>query len=81
MPGSNREKSDDQPRLDELISLREAANMSGLSLGHLGLLIRKGELWGKKIGRNWVTTEQAVREYLAREHRPGPKPNRPQAKP
>jgi hypothetical protein len=31
-------------------------------------------LWGAKIGRNWVTTEQAVRAYLARDRRPGPKP-------
>jgi hypothetical protein len=81
MSGSKREKSDNQPRLDELISLREAADLSGLSQGHLGLLIRKGELWGKKIGRNWVNTEQAVREYLARENRPGPKPNKPHTKP
>ena len=31
-------------------------------------------LWGTKIGRNWVTTEQAVQEYLARDRKPGPKP-------
>jgi hypothetical protein len=62
-----------QPELDELVSLREAAEISGLSQGHLALLIRKGKLWGKKIGRNWVTTLEAVKEYLARERRPGPK--------
>ncbi len=33
-----------------------------------------GELWASKIGRNWVTTAQAVNEYLARDQRPGPKP-------
>jgi excisionase family DNA binding protein len=64
----------DQPKLDELISLQEAAVLSGLSQPHLSLLIRQGKLWGKKIGRNWVTTEQAVREYLARDRKPGPKP-------
>ena len=63
-----------QPRLDELISLQEAAVLSGLSQPHLSLLIRQRKLWGKKIGRNWVTTEQAVREYLARDRKPGPKP-------
>ncbi len=74
MPGRNKRSVSDQPKLDELIPLSEAAEISGLSLGHLGLLIRRGELWGKKIGRNWVTTAQAVREYLARDRRPGPKP-------
>lgn len=74
MPGSNKEKGDDQPRLDELISLRQAAKLSGLSQGHLSHIIRNGELWGTKLGgRNWFTTEEAVREYLARDIRPGPK--------
>ncbi len=73
MPGSDPGKSDYQPRLDELIPLRKAAKISGLSPDHLRRLVREGELWGTKIGRNWVTTEQAVREYLARDRRPGPK--------
>ncbi len=52
--------------LDEerLISLSEAAAVSGLSLKHLGLLARQGKLRARKIGRNWVTTRQAVAEYL-----------------
>ena len=76
MPGRSKKRDSYQPALEELISLREAAGLSGLSLGHLGLLIRRGELWGKKIGRNWVTTAQAVREYLARDRRPGPAPKK-----
>ncbi len=64
------------PSLNELISLHDAANISGLSQSHLALLIRRGELWGKKIGRNWVTTERAVKEYLAQGFRPGPKPKK-----
>jgi len=58
----------------DLISLQEAAKLSGLSQAHIRLLVRNGEVWGKKIGRNWVTTEQAVREYQARALRPGRKP-------
>lgn len=58
----------------KLISLAEAAELSGLSSGHLRLLVRRGKIWGTKIGRDWVTTEQAVREYLATDRRPGPKP-------
>jgi hypothetical protein len=67
------ENSVNQPGLDELISLSQAAVLSGLSLPHLSLLIRQKKLWGMKIGRNWVTTEKAVKEYLALDRRPGPK--------
>ena len=65
-----------RPGLDELISLSQAAKLSGLSLPHLSLLIRQDKLWGKKIGRNWVTTEKAIKEYLARYRKPGPKPKK-----
>ena len=57
----------------QLISLAEAAELSGLSAGHLRLLVGRGTVWGTKIGRNWVTTEKAVREYLEKDRRPGPK--------
>ena len=67
----------DQPSLDELISLPDAAELSGLSAGHLRLLVRRGDIWGVKLGRNWVTTAQAIEEYLARDRRPGPKPKKP----
>ena len=66
--------SEDQPKLDELISLSQAAELSGLSPSHLRLLVSEVEIWGKKLGRNWFTTEQAVREYIARGIKPGPKP-------
>jgi len=49
---------------EELISLSEAAAISGLSLKHLGLLARRGSLRARKIGRNWVTTREAVAEYV-----------------
>ena len=68
------ESSDEQPSLDELISLNEAASKSGLSHSHLRLLARSGEIWAKQLGRSWFTTERAVNEYLARDRRPGPKP-------
>jgi excisionase family DNA binding protein len=64
----------DQDAASGLISLSEAAEISGLSSGHLRLLASQGKIWAAKIGRNWVTTEAAVREYLAQDRRPGPKP-------
>ena len=50
---------------DELIVLREAAARSGLSASHLRTLARTGEIKAVRIGRDWCTTEAAVRAYLA----------------
>lgn len=75
MPGSNIGNKAEQPPLHQLIPLSKAAKLSGLSPSHIRTLIRNGEMWGDKLGgRNWYTTEQAVREYLARGIKPGPKP-------
>ena len=74
MSSSHNDRELDQSELKNLISLQEAAKKSGLSQSHIRLLVRRGEIWGMKIGRNWVTTEQAVREYQARANRPGRKP-------
>jgi excisionase family DNA binding protein len=73
MPGDSSETAGEEAAR-RLISLAEAAELSGLSQGHLRLLVSRGKIWGTKIGRNWVTTETAVKEYLATERRPGPKP-------
>jgi hypothetical protein len=62
-----------RPSLEEVISLAEAANMSGLSPNHLRLLVSKNIIWGKKLGRNWFTTAQAVENYLKLDRKPGPK--------
>ena len=64
------------PGIDDLILLREAALISGLSPNHLRLLVRRGDIWGRKLGRDWFTTEQAVKEYISQEHRTGPKPKK-----
>lgn len=65
-----------QPTLDDLITLPEAAKLSGLSHDHLRRLAGRGDLKAKKIGRDWLTTERAVMDYLARNRRPGPKPKK-----
>jgi len=73
MPDKNKEQDPVQPNLDELITLTEAAEISGFTTRHLRLLATNGEIWAKKLGRNWVTTAQAVQEYLIRDRKPGPK--------
>ena len=71
MSGKRKVEEKDLAKLRDLISLQAAAKLSGMSSGHIRLLIREGDMWGTKIGRNWVTTEQAVREYQARGKRRG----------
>lgn len=73
MPGRSKKAGSSQPTLDELIPLSKAAEMSGLTPGRWRQLFQSGEVWSKKLGRDWFTTSQAVREYLARNRRPGPK--------
>ena len=65
-----------KPGLDDLITLKEAAEISGLSHDHLRRLAGRGDLKAKKIGRDWVTTKRSVRAYLAQNRRPGPKPQK-----
>jgi excisionase family DNA binding protein len=70
----NSDNQSPQPSLDELITLKEAAELSGLSYSHLRLLARQGTIWARKMGNNWFTTAKAVEDYLALDRRPGPKP-------
>ena len=57
-----------------LISVTEASKLSGLTTGHLRKLLREGQIEGVKIGRNWLTTEEAIQQYLQQNIKPGPKP-------
>ncbi|MFI5258849.1 MAG: hypothetical protein ACHQ01_04480 [Candidatus Limnocylindrales bacterium] len=52
---------------DDLLSLREAAARTGVSASHLRLLVRTGRVEGQRVGSYWITTEAAVRAYLADE--------------
>ena len=74
MPANEQGNGEGKLLPKELISLSEAAKLSGLSASYIRRLVSQDEIWGLKIGRNWVTTEQAVREFLARDRKPGRKP-------
>lgn len=53
--------------LDDVLSLAEAAQISGISAHTLAQQAEKGRLRGRKLGHTWVTTRQWLIEYL-REH-------------
>ena len=63
-----------EKRTVDLISVTEAARISGFTAGYVRRLVSTGQIEGVKLGRNWLTTEEAIREYLKQERRPGPKP-------
>lgn len=61
--------------LEEILSLAEAAMLSGLSAHTLAQQAEKGKLRARKVGRTWVTTRDCLEEYLrghARNGRPHP---------
>ena len=62
----NSDSENQSPNISDLIPLGTATELSGLTQPHLALLIRKGVLWGTKLGgRDWFTTKQAILDYLA----------------
>jgi excisionase family DNA binding protein len=50
---------------DGLISLKEAASHFPISERQLRYLARAGRLPARKVGRDWLTTSEAVAAYLA----------------
>jgi len=54
----------------KLITLKDAAKISGYSSDYIGQLIRAGKIPGKQIYTNitWVTTAEAVMEYKNNKH-------------
>jgi len=49
----------------KLISLKEAAEISGYSSDYIGQLIRGGKIFGEQVHSNvvWMTSSQAILEY------------------
>ena len=45
---------------ERLITLKEAATLSGLSYSHLALLARTGKIKAQRFGHMWLTTPEAV---------------------
>ena len=40
-----------------MYSVQEAAKLIGISESHLRLLLKRGEIKGKRLGRDWVVLE------------------------
>lgn len=51
----------------------EAASLTGYSRDHLGLLLRRGFVSGKKFGRDWVVDSKSLLAYVESSPKPGRK--------
>ena len=52
---------------DNLISISQAAKLTPYSAEYLGLLARKGKIKAIKISRDWLTTHDAIKEYVQKQ--------------
>ena len=50
--------------LRKVISLHQASRISGYHQDYLSSLIRKKEIKGEKMGGNWFTTEEEIKNYI-----------------
>ena len=60
-----------------LLSISEAAESYPLSAVHIRNLVAAGTIRGVKFGRTWTVDDESLRDYLAVEHKRGPKPTKP----
>lgn len=73
MPNQSEEPKFPKEVAAQLISVTEAAKLSKLTPSYIRRLLRNGELEGVKVGEVWLTSEEAIKDYLQRDRRPGPK--------
>lgn len=57
---------DSQPDRQKFVTLAEAAIDAPYSQEYLSMLARRGLLPAKKFGKTWLTTKQAVQDYVRR---------------
>ncbi len=66
-----------RPQPDDLITLADAARLTGISLGGLQVQRRRGQLAAHKLGRDWVLRRGELHRYLLERQRARPTPLSP----
>jgi hypothetical protein len=51
--------------MEDKITLKEAAAISGYHQDYISYLIRTNKVQGEKVGRNWFTTKAEIERYLS----------------
>lgn len=52
---------------DNLVAISQVSKLTPYSAGYLSLLARKGRLSAVKINRDWLTTPEAVLQYVKKQ--------------
>lgn len=65
----------------EYITTPQAATLSGLSKNYLATLLRKGQLDGFQLARDWFVYTDSLENFLATPRKSGPKGPRKKAVP
>ena len=60
--------------MDDFITTARAAEIIGCVDSRVRQLLRKGQLAGKRIGRDWFVSRADAERYRDADRRPGPKP-------
>lgn len=60
----------------ELITVSEAAELSGYTPQHVRLLIRQGLINARRAGGIWLIEASSLQAYIDKAPKPGPKPDR-----
>ncbi len=58
------------------ISTVAAAEKYNMTSSYVARLARTQTIRARKFGRDWIIDEEALRNYLARPRKPGPKPHK-----
>lgn len=62
---------DEDLKASDLITLKEAAEYSGFSHNYLRKLVIRGRLKARKLGRQWLTTKEALDRFIRSRQRKG----------
>jgi excisionase family DNA binding protein len=60
----------------EMITVSEAAELSGYTPQHVRLLIRQKLINARRAGGIWLIEASSLREYIDNAPKPGPKPDK-----
>lgn len=61
------------------ITTPQAAERSGLTANYIATLLRKGQLEGFRLAREWFVYADSLEQYMTTAHKPGPKGPRKKA--
>jgi excisionase family DNA binding protein len=50
----------------DFLNCQEAAQRLGCTRQHVSRLVRRGQLIGQKIGRDWIISRDSIKRYAAR---------------